>query len=85
MLIKSKQNFRLVLIETRRQNKYDLKFIHVLGKADINVEKGENIDSRDHFRLFPQCFQKASYTESLKVIIVWYTINTLPSLPSPLN
>ena len=27
-----------------------------------------------HFLLFPQCFQKASYTRSLIVRIVWYRV-----------
>ena len=34
------------------------------------VEKGENAGYK-HFLLFPQCFQKASFTGSLKVGIVW--------------
>ena len=36
-----------------------------------NIEgKGENAGYQ-HFLRFRQCFQKASYTESLKVVIVW--------------
>ena len=45
-----------------------LKF--VLGRVEYSVEKGENAGYR-HFLLFPQCFQKASFSRSLKVKIVW--------------
>ena len=45
-----------------------LKF--VLGRVENIVEKGENAGYQ-HFLLFPLCFQKASYTGSLKVGIVW--------------
>ena len=45
-----------------------LKF--VLGRVENIVGKGENAGYQ-HFLLFQQCFQKASYTESLKVGIVW--------------
>ena len=45
-----------------------LKFI--LGKVENIVGKGENT-CYHHFLLFPKCFQKASYTGSLKVLIVW--------------
>ena len=44
--------------------------ISVLDKVENIVEKGENADYQ-HFLLFPQCFQKASFSESLKVGIVW--------------
>ena len=46
------------------------KMKFVLGTVENIVGKGENIGYQ-HFLLFPQCFQKASYTESLKVVIVW--------------
>ena len=36
------------------------------------VVKGENAGYYQHFLLFPQCFQKASFLWSLKVGIVWY-------------
>ena len=42
----------------------------VLGRAENIVGKGENAGYQ-HFLLFPQCFQKASHTGSLKVGIVW--------------
>ena len=45
-----------------------LKF--ALGMVENTVRKGENAGDQ-HFLLFPQCFQKASYTGSLKVGIVW--------------
>ena len=35
------------------------------------VGKGENAGYQ-HFLLFPQCFQKLSFQEMLKVGIVWY-------------
>ena len=42
----------------------------VLGKEKTLWEKGEN-DGYQHFLLFPQCFQKASFTEVLEVGIAW--------------
>ena len=45
-----------------------LKF--VLKTVENIVEEGEDADYQ-HFLLFPQCFQKASHTGSLKVVIVW--------------
>ena len=45
-----------------------LKF--VLGRVENIVGKGENAGYQ-HFLLFPGCFQKASFTGSLKVGIVW--------------
>ena len=44
-----------------------LKF--VLGRVENIAGKGENAGYHN-FLLFPQCFQKASYTGSLKVVIV---------------
>ena len=49
-----------------------LKF--VLGRVQNIVRKGENAGENvgyKHFLFFPQYFQKASYTGSLKVRIVW--------------
>ena len=46
-----------------------LKF--VLGRVESIVGKGENAGYRHFLLLFPQFFQKASYTGSLKVGIVW--------------
>ena len=51
--------------------------INVTEKVKLVSEKVENIVGKagnagyQHFLLFPQCFQKASYTGSLKVRIVW--------------
>ena len=42
-----------------------LKF--TLGRTENIVGKGEY----QHFLLFPQCFQKLSFPELLKVGIVW--------------
>ena len=41
----------------------------VLGRVENIVGKGENAGYQ-HFLLFPQCFQKASFLGSLKVGIV---------------
>ena len=49
-------------------NVTELKF--VLGRVENTVGKGENAGYQ-HFFLFLQCFQKASFSESLKVGIVW--------------
>ena len=46
------------------------KFELVLERVQNIVGKGENAGYL-HFLLFPQCFQKASYTGSLKVGLVW--------------
>ena len=45
-----------------------LKFL--LEMVENIVQKGENAGYQ-HFLLFPQCFQKDSYTGSLKIGIVW--------------
>ena len=45
-----------------------LKF--VFGRVENIVAKGENAGYQ-HFPFFPQCFQKASYSGSFKVVIVW--------------
>ena len=42
----------------------------VLGIVENIVGKGENAGYQ-HFLLFPQCFQNASFPGSLKVGIVW--------------
>ena len=46
----------------------NMKF--VLEWVEDLVGKGENA-AFQHFLLFPQCFQKASFLGSLKVRIVW--------------
>ena len=42
-----------------------------MGRVESIVGKGENVGYQ-HFLLFPQCFQKVSFSGSLKVRIVWY-------------
>ena len=43
--------------------------IPVFDRVENIVVKGENA-SYQHFLLFPECFQKTSYTELLKVMIL---------------
>ena len=50
-----------------------LKF--VLGRVENIVRKGENA-GHQHFLLFSQCFPKASFSGSLKVMIVWKRVKT---------
>ena len=45
-----------------------LKF--VLGRVENIVGKGENAGYQ-HFLLFPQCFQEATFSGLLKLGIVW--------------
>ena len=52
----------------------NLKF--ALGRVENIVGKGENAGYQ-HFSLFPLCFQKTSFTRSLKVGIVWYTVRSV--------
>ena len=44
--------------------------IALFDQVENIVEKGENAGNQ-HFLLFPQCFQKASFSGSLKVRTVW--------------
>ena len=46
------------------------KLIFFLGRVENILRKGENAGNQ-HFHLFPQCFQKATLSRSLKVGIVW--------------
>ena len=46
------------------------KWKFALERVENIVGKGENA-SYQHSLLFPQCFQKASFSRSLKVRIVW--------------
>ena len=48
--------------------------ISLLDRIENIVGKGEDAGYL-HFLLFPQCFQNASYTGSLKVVIVWKELN----------
>ena len=47
---------------TKRVVTKEMKF--VLGREENIVRKGENAGNQ-HFLLFPQCFQKVSFTEVL--------------------
>ena len=51
-------------------DKCDKKLKIVLGRVENIVGKGENA-CYQHFLLFPQCFQKAYFSRSFKVEIVW--------------
>ena len=53
-------------------NKYNVAkiMISVLDRVENSVRKGENAGYQ-HFLLFPQCFQKPSFSRLLKVGIVW--------------
>ena len=55
------------------------KFKFVLGRVENIVGKRENAGYQ-HFLLFLQCFQKASFPRSLKVGIVWLRVK--PPFPS---
>ena len=55
---------------TVKQYAPDLSIQGAKKKKKKIVGKGENAGYQ-HFLLFPQCFQKASFTDVLKVIIMW--------------
>ena len=68
-----RQIFRLVQTESicRRQSKCNVKKKKFFWELVENIiGKGENAGYQ-HFLLFLQCFQKVSFTGSLKVGIVW--------------
>ena len=44
--------------------------ISVFNRAENIVGKGENVGYQ-HFLLFPQCFEKASFSDTSKCVIVW--------------
>ena len=46
------------------------KFKFILRSVENTVGKGKNAGNQ-HFLLFPHCFQKLSFSRSLKVRIVW--------------
>ena len=48
--------------------------ISVFDRVENIVGKGENAGYQ-HFLLFPQCFQKASYPDRSKGVIVWERVN----------
>ena len=61
--------FKLKAFEDNRLN-MNQKVNFVLRRIENIVGKGENADYQ-HFLIFLQCFQKASFQWSLKVGIVW--------------
>ena len=65
-------NSRLVQVESicRGQNKCNLNPDFFFGRVENTVVKGENAGYQN-FLLYPQCFQKASFSGLLKVGIVW--------------
>ena len=44
--------------------------ISVFDRVENIVEKGENAGYQ-HFLLFPKCFEKASFLDTSKGVIVW--------------
>ena len=54
----------------RQQNECDSKPEVYLVRVENIVRKGENA-GHQHVLLFPQCFLKASFSGSLKLVIVW--------------
>ena len=72
-LYTKQQNFILVQIERicRWQNNSNLKIgIRFEKRVENIVGKGENAGDQ-YFLLFPQCFQKLSFSGLLKVWTVW--------------
>ena len=67
------QNFRLVQIESIKfgvdKLNMNQKLNFVLGRVENIAGKGESAGYQ-HFLLFTQCFQKASFPRSLKVGLV---------------
>ena len=55
-----------------------------MGSVENNVGKGENA-ANQHFLIFPQCFQKLSYTGSLKVGNVWQRVNMYKKLDTKIQ
>ena len=54
--------------------------IFVFDRVENIVGKGENA-CYQHFILFPQCFEKASFPDMSKGVIVWEWVNlALPGL-----
>ena len=52
--------------------------ISVFDRIENIVGKGE-IARYEQFLLFPQCFQKASFPEASKGVIMWEWVNPLPN------
>ena len=71
-LFTKQQNFGYDQIESicRRQLYVAKVMISPFDKVENTVGKGENAGYQ-HFLLFRQCFQEASFSGSLKVGIIW--------------
>ena len=54
------------------------------GRVENIVGKGEKAGYK-HFLLFPQCFQKASFTRSLKDGIEWLRVNMVSQLSAAID
>ena len=54
--------------------------IYAFDRVENNVGEGENA-CYQHFLLFPLMFSKSSFSESLKVLIVWQRVNPFPNKP----
>ena len=48
--------------------------IHAFDRVENVVGKGENAGYQ-HFFFYSQCFQKASFPDTLKGVIVWEWVN----------
>ena len=72
-----RQIFRLPKFKAFADDKSNVaeKLKYVWGSVENIVGKGGN-SGFQHFLLFPQCFQKASFSGLLKVGIVWKRDNT---------
>ena len=57
--------------------------ISVFDRIENSVGKGENAGYQ-HFLLFPQCFEKDSFPDTSKAVIVWEWVNTAKFQACPL-
>ena len=81
------QNFRLLKLKAFADDKINVnqQFKFHMGRLENIAGKGENAGYQ-YFLLFPQCFQKASFSGSLKVVKSWdcveksYEIKSLSAL-----
>ena len=67
---------KLKVFVDNKLNDAEMTIFHYNG-VENTVRKGGNTDYQ-HFLLCPQCFPKPSSLGSLKVWIVWYTVNPWP-------
>ena len=58
--------------------------VFAVGMVENIVGKGENAGYQ-HFLLFPQCFQKATFSGLLKVGIVWLRVNVVLNIISVIS